>query len=214
MRVQTAAAARSRSAAPATAHGAGDRRAESVHGSGLRVSDGSRHPFDQPGKCPRCGMELVAGIPDPTEYHLDLTVAPQAGPAERAGSTDLRGVRSRGNTAASRNSPSSTRSSSTRSSSAATCSSSCTIIPTWENGAFRYDVTFPKPGMYRVLGDFYPEAAAPQLITRNHLRRGRRNARRAAVARLLDEGCRESEVEFSTNPPEPVAGYRRRCGSR
>ena len=37
--------------------------------------------------------------------------------------------------------------------------------PTWENGAFHYDIAFPKPGMYRVLGDFYPEAAAPQLIT-------------------------------------------------
>jgi hypothetical protein len=30
-----------------------------------------------PGKCPRCGMALVAGIPDPTEYHLDLAVVPQ-----------------------------------------------------------------------------------------------------------------------------------------
>src|SRR5713226_4442616 len=30
-----------------------------------------------PGKCPRCGMELVAGIPDTTEYRLDLTVAPK-----------------------------------------------------------------------------------------------------------------------------------------
>src|SRR4249919_3480286 len=30
-----------------------------------------------PGKCPRCGMELVAGIPDPTAYHMDLTVAPR-----------------------------------------------------------------------------------------------------------------------------------------
>ncbi len=29
-----------------------------------------------PGKCSRCGMELVAGIPDLTEYHLDMTVTP------------------------------------------------------------------------------------------------------------------------------------------
>ena len=30
-----------------------------------------------PGKCPRCGMELVAGVPDQTEYHLDLAVTPR-----------------------------------------------------------------------------------------------------------------------------------------
>src|SRR5262245_28109762 len=28
------------------------------------------------GNCPRCGMKLVAGIPDPVEYHLDLTASP------------------------------------------------------------------------------------------------------------------------------------------
>ena len=27
-----------------------------------------------PGNCSRCGMKLVAGVPDPFEYHLDLTV--------------------------------------------------------------------------------------------------------------------------------------------
>src|SRR5262249_1052468 len=29
-----------------------------------------------PGNCSRCGMKLVAGIPDPVEYHLDLSVTP------------------------------------------------------------------------------------------------------------------------------------------
>ena len=38
-----------------------------------------------PGKCPRCGMLLVAGIPDQTEYHLDLTVTPEAPPSKREG---------------------------------------------------------------------------------------------------------------------------------
>ena len=28
-----------------------------------------------PGTCRRCGMTLVAGIPDPVEFHLDLEVA-------------------------------------------------------------------------------------------------------------------------------------------
>src|SRR5437867_649658 len=33
---------------------------------------------NNPGNCARCGMKLVAGIPDPVEFHLDLTVAPRA----------------------------------------------------------------------------------------------------------------------------------------
>src|SRR5438094_7197844 len=31
-----------------------------------------------PGKCSRCGMKLVEGVPDPVEFHLDLTVTPKA----------------------------------------------------------------------------------------------------------------------------------------
>src|SRR5215471_16757392 len=30
-----------------------------------------------PGKCSRCGMKLVEGIPEPVEYHLDLSVIPK-----------------------------------------------------------------------------------------------------------------------------------------
>src|SRR5215470_11260529 len=30
-----------------------------------------------PGNCSRCGMKLVAGVPDPVEFHLDLSVAPK-----------------------------------------------------------------------------------------------------------------------------------------
>src|SRR5690242_1222301 len=32
----------------------------------------------QPGVCKRCGMKLASGIPDPVEYHLDLTTMPRA----------------------------------------------------------------------------------------------------------------------------------------
>src|SRR4029079_601006 len=30
-----------------------------------------------PGTCRRCGMNLVAGIPDPVEFHLDVETLPQ-----------------------------------------------------------------------------------------------------------------------------------------
>ena len=33
---------------------------------------------NSPGNCSRCGMKLVAGVPDPVEYHLDLKVTPRS----------------------------------------------------------------------------------------------------------------------------------------
>ena len=37
------------------------------------------------------------------------------------------------------------------------------------DGDFVYNLAFPKPGMYRVLGDFYPDGATPQLIAKTVL---------------------------------------------
>ena len=31
----------------------------------------------KPGKCPRCGMKLVAGLPDAIEYHIDIAASPK-----------------------------------------------------------------------------------------------------------------------------------------
>src|SRR5438876_11915027 len=33
---------------------------------------------NNPGTCARCGMALLAGLPDPGEYHLHLSVSPKA----------------------------------------------------------------------------------------------------------------------------------------
>jgi len=160
---------------------------------------------NDPGKCPRCGMALVAGIPDQSEYHLEVTVAPKpAQPNQNVRLTfaifdpwkDRRVEK-------------------------------FTVVheklfhafivsrdlqffvhdhPTWENGAFHYDLAFPKPGLYRVLGDFYPEAAAPQLITDTIFVAG---AEAPAVALARDYSPKDAEnlkIEFSTSPPQPVAG--------
>ena len=78
--------------------------------------------------------------------------------------------------------------------------------PTWENGSFHYDIAFPKPGMYRILGDFYPEAATPQLITDTIFVAGD-DMPAAQLSR--DYSIKDAEnlkVELSTNPPDPVAG--------
>jgi hypothetical protein len=150
-------------------------------------------------------MELVAGVPDTTEYHMDLTVTPKpAKPNEKVRLTfevfdpwkDNRVSR-------------------------------FTVVheklfhafivsrdlqffvhdhPTWDNGSFHYDIAFPKPGMYRVLGDFYPEAASPQLITDTIFVAGS-EAPAAPLAR--DYSAKNAEnlkVELSTSPAAPIAG--------
>ena len=158
-----------------------------------------------PGKCPRCGMELVAGIPDPSEYHLDLAVAPQPPqPGQKVHLTFEVSDPWKDRPVA-----------------------KFTVIheklfhafivsrdlqffvhdhPTWQDGAFHYDVALPKPGMYRILGDFYPEGATPQLITKTIFVSG---AESPLAPLSRDYSTKQSEnlqVAVSTSPPDPVAG--------
>jgi len=114
-----------------------------------------------PGKCPRCGMALVTSIPDPVEYLVDVTTAaaPQPGvPVQlNFGITDPW----KGNPV--------TRFMEVheRLYHAFVVSRDLQFFvhghPEWRNNRFEYTATFPKPGMYRVLSDFYPEASVPQL---------------------------------------------------
>src|SRR5262249_15477124 len=117
-----------------------------------------------PGKCARCGMALVAGLPDQIEYHLDLQVTPNPCKPGQPSSltfaihdpwkdrpvTNFQLVHeklfhmfvvSQDLQVFVHNHPS-----------------------LGSDGNFHYDYIFPKAGMYRVLGDFYPDGATPQLI--------------------------------------------------
>jgi hypothetical protein len=114
-----------------------------------------------PGTCSRCGMALVTSVPEPVEYLLDISAEPppapgrptellfdvrdpwKANPVTKFGLIHEKRFHS-------------------------------FIVgrdlefflhghPEWQNGAFRETVVLPRPGMYRILGDFYPEAATPQL---------------------------------------------------
>src|SRR5271170_3085732 len=127
---------------------------------------------NQPGTCRRCGMKLREGIPEPTEFHLDLTVAPRAVKPNRTEQLKFsvhdpwkdRPVKdfqivheklfhmfvvSQDLQFFVHDHP--------------------VIQP---DGDFLYRLAFPKPGMYRVLGDFYPDGATPQLIAKTVLVQG------------------------------------------
>ena len=159
-----------------------------------------------PGKCPRCGMTLVNSIPEPAEYHLDVA----ASPAPAAGSplrltfevTDPW----KGNPV--------TKYSVIHEKlfHAFLVSEDLDFFrhvhPEWRDDvhAFTYDTTLPKSGMYRVLGDFYPEAATPQLLAQTLVVPGPS----PAPARLTrDEAPKQTEnmtVAITVSPETPVAG--------
>jgi hypothetical protein len=158
----------------------------------------------EPGTCPRCRMELVISIPEPAEYRLDLAVTPTPrrnqpvhlkfsvfDPWKGSLVTKFGVVHE-------------------KLFHAFIVSRDLEFFvhdhPEWTGGSFVYDIAFPKPGMYRILGDFYPEAATPQLLTQTLFVAGNE----APAHRLVpDYSLKQAEnlrVELSTNPPSPLAG--------
>jgi len=160
------------------------------------------------GTCRRCGMKLVAGLPDPVEYHLDLTVTPRAPkPGEKV---ELRFsihdpwkdrpvkdfqivheklfhmfIVSRDLEFFVHNHP--------------------VLQP---NGDFLYIVAFPKPGLYRILADFYPDGATPQLIAKTVIVPGPPPPAAVPPRDYSTKDAENLQVELVTDPPEPIAGMK------
>jgi hypothetical protein len=134
-----------------------------------------------PGTCTRCGMALVQGVPDLIEYPLDLGIEPSVPRAAENtrltfALTDPR-----------------TRQPVRRFEivheqfyHAFVVSDDLSFFlhahPVRQSDEdFHLDVRFPKPGMYRVLSDFYPVGGTPQLIPSTVIVPGGRNSERAAM---------------------------------
>ena len=158
-----------------------------------------------PGKCARCGMALVAGLPDPVEYHMDLSVTPRPIKPGQRGSitfaiqdpwknrpvTNFQVVHE-------------------KLFHMFVVSQDLQVFehnhPTLgSDGKFHYDYVFPKAGMYRILGDFYPDGATPQLIAKTLIVPG---PAPKPVALTRDYGPRETEnlaIELVTEPEQPIS---------
>ena len=160
------------------------------------------------GVCSRCGMKLVAGLPDPIEYPMDLTISPRKlAPGEKAKLDFL--VRD----------PWKSRP-----------VTSFQVVheklfhmfvvsqdmqffvhdhPTFQgDGNFVYDIAFPKPGMYRVLGDFYPDGATPQLIAKTVIVPGAAPAPAKLQRDYSTKNVENMQVAVTTDPPQPLAGQK------
>src|SRR5438132_1413531 len=158
-----------------------------------------------PGTCPRCGMKLVAGIPDPVEYTMDLKVIPPApkvlqparfefvvrDPWKDRPVTNFQIVHE-------------------RLFHMFVVSQDLTYFvhdhPIFEKaGFFHYDLKLPAPGMYRVLGDFYPDGATPQLIAKTVLVRGQPPAPISLTRDYSAKDPANMHVELVSDPPQPIA---------
>ena len=168
---------------------------------------------DKPGFCPRCGMKLVLGIPDDVEYPMDLKIHPAAFHAGEKVQLTFRVL-----------DPYNGK-----------------MIDHFEvvheklfhlfivsedlqyflhnhpvpqpDGRFLYDMTFPKPGMYRVVGDFYPSGGTPQLIAKTVIVPGEpgtevRFSDPVLKPELGVNHCENMDVELVTDPPQPIAGMK------
>jgi len=162
-----------------------------------------------PGTCRRCGMTLLAGIPDPVEFHLDLTTAPS--PPQPLRTTTLE---------FSVHDPWKDRpvhdfvTVHEKLFHAFVVSQDLSYFnhghPTLQgDGVFTFPVVLPTSGMFRVLGDFYPNGATPQLIAETLVVPGGDVPAPATLSRdYATKSDQNLRVSLTTLPEQAAAGTR------
>jgi heavy metal-binding protein len=161
-----------------------------------------------PGTCRRCGMTLVAGIPDPVEFHLDLATSPD--PPAAGHTTTLEFAV---------HDPWKDRPVHDfvlvheKLFHAFVVSQDLQYFnhahPVLQgDGVFSLPVVLPHGGMYRVLGDFYPDGATPQLIAETIFVPGSAPAAATLSRDYSPKSDRNMTVMLTTLPEQPTAGNR------
>ncbi|MBY0507201.1 MAG: hypothetical protein K2X03_25020 [Bryobacteraceae bacterium] len=153
-----------------------------------------------PGQCPRCGMRLVAGLPDPVEYRVELSTAPRRLGAGApltlqlriAGQPKLQLIHER-------------------------LFHLFIIGPGLEffahehpveqkDGSFTLGTRLPTPGAYRLLCDFFPEAGTPQMVAKTLIVPGPV----PPVSPLLPSLTPRDTLSLVCEPAMPIAAQRTR----
>ncbi len=162
------------------------------------------------GVCSRCGMQLVLGLPVPVEYQVQLTTTPAAvrvgepvqlsfeviQPDSRARQSEFEIVHEK------------------------------LFHLFWvshdlevfrhehpvlgDDGIFRIETVFDRPGVYRLMGDFYPSGGTPQMVPMTLTTAGFEEpletlAPSLAADREPKRG-RNIKVSLRTEPAKPLAG--------
>jgi heavy metal-binding protein len=161
-----------------------------------------------PGTCRRCGMNLVAGIPDPVEFHFDLDVVPGSPqPNQPAALQFLIHDPWKDRPVTSYNVVHE------KLFHAFVVSEDLQFFqhahPTFvADGVFQLPITFPKAGMFRVLGDFYPAGATPQLAIQTIFVTGTPPPPVQLARDYSPKSSENMRVSLVTIPEQAVAGMR------
>jgi Heavy metal binding domain len=163
----------------------------------------------QSGYCPRCGMALVANLPDRVEYPVTLRLrpsAPRAGknlqlaftvldPKSGKQVTDFQLMHEK---------------------------LYHLFIVSQDlqfflhdhpekqpDGEFKFNAVLPKPGMYRILSDFYPTGGTPQLIVKTLLLPGAPITPGTELkSDLSPQNATNLRVSLTMRPARPIAGMK------
>jgi hypothetical protein len=163
-----------------------------------------------PGTCPRCGMALVANIPEPVEYQTKFLFTPARIPAGEKVRLEIR-VRDPKTAAPVRH----FQIVHEKPIHLFLVSEDLTYFAhehpqLGPDGVFRYDMCLPKPGTYKMLADFFPEGGMPQLISKVITTAGyQRSFRASMVQPAADLSPKQGEnlrVELVLDPEPPIAG--------
>ena len=163
----------------------------------------------QPGYCPRCGMKLVADLPDRAEYPLRMALrpsSPRAGRELEFAFTVL--------------DPKTGKQVSDFQVMHEKLYHLFIVSQDLQyfvhdhpekgsDGIFRFRTVLPRPGMYRVLSDFYPTAGTPQLIVKTVVLPGAAITPGADLtADLAPKDSANLRVSLTMQPAQPIAGMK------
>jgi len=154
-----------------------------------------------PGRCPRCGMNLVPFLPDPIEYRLHLDVLPRQPRTTATTSLRIHVTHPKTNRRVEKFEEIHER-----------------LLHLFlisedrqyfahehpdpePNGSFLFHTQLPLPGFYRLLTDFYPSGGTPQLLPATlHVQGPPQTFPPPATPNL--------QVKLRTEPEKPIAGLK------
>jgi len=165
----------------------------------------------QPGVCPRCGMKLVPGIPPIVEYPLRLTIEPPNWKPGRRIRMRFEVLHPDTNTRVTK-----FELVHERLFHLFIVSGDCAYFAhehpePQSDGTFLFETTLRKPGYYRLLGDFYPAGATPQMAVKSFFSAGAAQldfSTPRLPRDLVPKHTANLDVTLRTDPPEPVAGLK------
>jgi hypothetical protein len=164
-----------------------------------------------PGKCPRCGMTLVPGIPDFVEYIEKVRTTPRMirPDAETAMTFEILDPKTRQRVTDFEIVHEKLFHSFLVSQDLRFFAHQHPVLD--KTGIFHFGWKFPEPGMYRVLSDYYPKGGSPQLTTNTIFVSGGPPVAATPPKLTADLSPQKSEntsASLTMDPPQPVAGFK------